>query len=58
MEEEKLYGPIENGRLLEIEVYENNNLLYEGMVESAPDEIKGKMYKNVELIGNKAIYKV
>jgi len=58
MKEEKLYGPIGNGRLLDIEVYENDKLLYAGMVESAPAEIKGKMYKEVQLVGNKEIYKV
>lgn len=55
---EKSYGPIGTGRLLDIEVYENDNLIYSGMIEDAPDEIKKKMYKNIKLVGNKAIYNV
>lgn len=55
-ENQKLYGPIGNGRSLDIAVYQNENLLYSGTVEDAPDNIKGKMYKEVILDGNKCKY--
>lgn len=58
MMKEKNYGLIGTGRLLDIEVYENDKLIDSGMIEDAPDEIKQKMYKNIELVGNKAIYNV
>lgn len=55
-ENQKLYGPIGNGRLLDIAVYQNENLLYSGKIEDAPDTIKEKMYKEVILDGNKCKY--
>ena len=35
-------------RLLDIKVVKDNEVLYEGMVENAPDEIKAMKYKAIE----------
>lgn len=56
--EEKLYQPIGLCRLLDIEVYEGDNMIYSGMVEDAPEDIKAKCYKSVENKNNKFVYKV
>lgn len=55
---EKLYGPIGLARTLNIEVYNEGNLLYKGIVDNAPDEIKNLMYKSIKLNGGDAIYQV
>lgn len=57
-EKQRLYGPIGNGRLLNIEVYQNENLLYSGTVEDAPDNIRNAMYKSVLLKNNKWVYNI
>ena len=41
-----MYGKIKETRLLNIEVYEGETLLYKGKVEDAPEEIKEKNYKS------------
>ena len=53
-----MYGKIKESRLLNIEVYEGENLLYKGKVEEAPEEIKDKNYKTVELKDGWVIYNV
>lgn len=56
---EKLYGPIGLGRLLDIEVYNNDNqLIYAGMLADASNEVKNLMYKDIKLINNKSVYYV
>ena len=55
---EKLYGPIGNARLLDIEVYENGILKYSGIIEDAPEQIKELMYKSVKLINGKSVYEI
>ena len=56
--EEKRYNPIGLCRLLDIEVYEGDKLIYSGMVVDAPEDIKAKSYKSVENKNNKFVYKV
>ena len=53
-----MYGKIKESRLLNIEVYEGENLLYKGKVEDAPEEIKEKKYLSVEIKDGWVIYKV
>ena len=50
-------GQIGLGRLLDIGVYLDNKLIYDGMIEEAPDEIKKLKYSEIEVQG-KVIYKV
>lgn len=56
--EEKLYGPIGIARLLDIEVYKNGNLLFDGIVDNAPEEIKKLCYKKVKLTNGICIFEV
>ena len=51
-----MYGKIGESRLLDIEVYENNNLIYKGKVEEAPEEIKNKNYNSVQIKDGWVIY--
>lgn len=44
-----MYGKIKESRLLNIEVYEKDNLIYKGKVEDAPEEIGEKNYKSVQI---------
>ena len=37
-------------RLLDIKVVKDNEVLYEGMVENAPDDIKAMKYKSIDSI--------
>lgn len=53
----KNYLPIGESRLLNIKVIVDGNLVYEGMVEDAPDEIKEMKYYKIEM-GNPIIYYV
>lgn len=57
MDKKRVYGQIGLGRLLDIGVYLDNKLIYEGMIEEAPDEIKKLKYSEIEVQG-KVIYKV
>ena len=57
MDQKRVYGQIGLGRLLDISVYLDNKLVYEGMIEEAPDEIKKLKYSEIEVQG-KVIYKV
>lgn len=59
MEEDKrkVYLPIGSGRLLNIIVYLDNNKIYEGRVEDAPEEVKDLKYSKIE-VGNPMIYYV
>ena len=41
-----MYVKIGDLRLLNIQVIQNGNIIYEGMVENAPDEIKEVNYKS------------
>lgn len=56
MDNKRVYGQIGLGRLLDIVVYLDNKLVYEGMIEDAPDEIKKLKYSEIEVQG-KVIYK-
>lgn len=51
----RTYMQIGSGRLLDIQVYLDDELVYDGMVENAPQEIKQLRYSEVELRG-KVIY--
>jgi hypothetical protein len=53
----KTYMQIGLGRLLDIRVLLDNEIIYEGMVEDAPQEIKDLKYSEIE-IQDKFIYKV
>lgn len=53
-----MYGKIKESRLLNIEVYEGENLLYKGKIEDAPDEIKEKNYETVTIKDGWVIYNV
>ena len=53
-----MYGKIKESRLLNIEVYEGENLLYKGKVEDAPEEIKERNYLSVEIKDGWVIYNV
>lgn len=41
-----MYVKIGDLKLLNIQVIQNGNIIYEGMVENAPDEIKAVNYKS------------
>ena len=51
----RTYLSIGDGRLLNIRVILDNNLVYEGMVENAPDELKQLKYSEVKM-GNPITY--
>jgi len=51
-----MYGQIGESRLLNIEVYEEENVLYKGKVEEAPEEIRKRNYKTVEIKDGWVIY--
>ena len=55
---EKLYGPIGIARLLNIEVYENGNLKFNGLVDEAPEEIRNLKYKSINIVNGKGIYEI
>ncbi len=55
--EERIYMPIGGARLIDIKVILDNEQVYEGMVEDAPEDIKKLKYSNVEM-GNKITYYV
>lgn len=57
MDKKRVYGQIGLGRLLDICVYLDNKLIYDGMIEEATDEIKKLKYSEIEVQG-KVIYKV
>lgn len=52
----KTYLPIGAGRLLDIIVYYDDEKIYEGMVEDAPEEIKQLKYSKVELSSKMTYY--
>lgn len=56
MENKRVYGQIGLGRLLDITVYLDNELVYNGMIEDAPEEIKKLKYSEIELQG-KVVYR-
>lgn len=56
MDNKRTYVEISSGRLLDITVYLDGNLVYDGMVEDAPEDIKKLKYSEVEVQG-KVIYK-
>ncbi len=53
--EKRIYMPIGAGRLLDIIVYLDDEKVYEGMIEEAPDEIKKLKYSDVKM-GNQLTY--
>lgn len=52
----KVYQPIGTARLLNIIVYLDDEKIYEGMVDDAPQEIKDLKYSEVE-IKDKFVYR-
>lgn len=56
MSNKRVYGQIGLGRLLDISVYLDNELIFDGMIEDAPDEIKKLKYSEIEVQG-KVVYK-
>lgn len=53
-----MFGKIKESRLLNIEVYEEDQLLYKGKVEDAPEEIKEANYKSVQIKDGWVLYNV
>lgn len=53
-----MYGKIKESRLLNIEVYEGENLLYKGKLEEAPEEIIERNYLSVTIKDGWVIYNV
>lgn len=51
-----MYGKIGESRLLNIEVYENEVLLYKGKIEDAPEEVKNRNYQSVKIRDGWVIY--
>ena len=47
--EKRIYMPIGAGRLIDIIVYLDDEKVYEGMIEEAPDEIKKLKYSDVKM---------
>ena len=45
----KVYAKIEDMRLLDIIVYFDDVLVYEGKVENAPDKVKKLKYSEIEM---------
>lgn len=56
-EKKKVYFPICSGRLLNIKVILDDNLIYEGMIEDAPEEVRKLKYSKIES-GSKITYYV
>lgn len=54
----KTYLSIGTGRLLDIIVYLDNAVVYEGMVEDAPDDIKTLKYSEIKVKNGQVIYKI
>lgn len=54
----KMYGKIKESRLLNIEVYKNDDLLYKGKIEDAPDKIKDQNYESVEIVDGWVVYHI
>lgn len=54
----KTYMEIGSGRLLDISVYLDNKLEYEGMIEDASDYIKKLKYSEIKVKDGKIIYQV
>lgn len=55
----KVFLPIGNARLLDIRVIlDDEQIIYEGMVDDAPEEIKGLKYSEVKMGGDKIEYLV
>lgn len=46
-----MYGKIKDMRLLNITVFQNGEVVYQGMVEDAPDEIANLSYSKIEFEG-------
>ena len=55
MDKKRVYGQIGLGRLLDISVYLDNELVYNGMSEDAPEDIKKLKYSEIEVHG-KVLY--
>ena len=45
----RIYSKIGDSRLLDIRVLFDNELIYEGMVEDAPPEIKSLRYSQIDI---------
>ena len=53
----RTYMQIGGSRLLDIQVYLDDNIIYDGAIENAPKEIKKLKYSDIKM-ENKLIYKV
>ncbi len=49
---------IKEFNLLELEVYQNDELIYQGMSENVPEDLKEKQIKIEKLDGKKIIVKI
>lgn len=49
---------IDDFNLLEIDIYDNDNLIYTGMSEDVPEEYKNKQIKITGIDGKKVIVKL
>lgn len=54
----KTYLPIGSARLLDVKVIMNDQVVYEGLIDEAPDDIKKLKYYDISFDGNKVEYKV
>ena len=53
-----MYGKIKESKLLNIKVYKDNEVIYEGKVEDAPENIGNLNYKSVNIKDEWVIYQV
>lgn len=49
---------IKDFNLLEIDVYDDNNIVYSGMCSDAPDELKKKQIEIMKMDGKKLLVKI
>ena len=54
----KNYLPIGSARLLDVRVIMDDQVIYDGLVDKAPDDIKQLKYYDISFDGNKVEYKV
>ena len=53
-----MYGKIKESKLLNIKVYKDDKMIYEGKVEDAPEDIGSLNYKSVLIKDEWVIYQV
>lgn len=54
----KTYLPIGSARLLDVRVIMDDRVIYEGLIDKAPDDIKQLKYYDISFDGNKVECKV